>query len=510
MRNAQTPTIARAPAEIREQMPSGRTSFTPTSDAAVLFLTTLLAVVLYGLAAATQHGTNTLETLGLAAICSLPFALIVRGGHLGRTRWELPSAGAFIFLMWEFGLGPSIIAVNPNSVDVTYFSDGAVTVSRVIFVVWFFLYGLALGPAPLAHLQIEQSRHPRRKTRDLAGFCSLIVIWSAATFVAARFNMLSAWGASGDHLAEKGSAESGGGLLYVYLAQIIVPVAVYARLVDTGAIRRLASVVMPVGFLLLFIYSQRRIWVAVIYLCIYTHFLYRRRLTIRWVAPILATGFIGLGPLVWAYREIRTSGSGEHATIQLYQSARDYFTRSDTRDKADGNSLALESRLNISSVLMGTVEYVLREGPNLSPSFLSGVLVNVPTFIWREKSDFAEPLKARYQLLATGHFLQTDLAVSPITEFTFQLGAAGSLGGALYGYLARLCTRYACSTWKSMTRFVIWASFVINLSLFDAGTDPLVAQREMLVLLFFIAISGELAAWISGNRRAPQKTGVSS
>jgi hypothetical protein len=437
----------------------------------------------------------------LSLVSSLPFALIVSKGHLGASRWQLPSPGAFVYLIWHLGLGPSLVVVNPASERLTFFTEDAVTIARVVYCAWFAAYALALGGAKAAKVvdePIVQLEDPRRAS---VGFWVVACLCVATTLVAARYDMLSAWGNSSEGLAAKGSAESGGGLLYFFLMKILVPVAILMRLKGTAIDKRVSIWAIVAGFALLFVYSQRRLWVVIVYLCMFVPFVSSRKLNFKWLVTMLVVGTLGLGPLVWAYREVRTSGRSEDAPTQAVESALSYATDSSVRSTADRSAVALDTRLNISSVLMGTVEYVLRTGPKYTPSFLSGVLIEIPTVIWPGKSDVAEPIKARSQLVASGHFMETDIPVSPITEFVLQLGPMlGWIGGAIYGYLARLCTLRAASAQRSLPKFIVWTTFVTNLALFDSGTDAIVGIREMILVVLAVVVASEAFAWVGSPR----------
>lgn len=475
-------------------------TLSPTSLVGVSVATLALAVSIFALGVGTQGGANIQEAAAWSMVTSLPAAPILVRGHFGYSRWELPSPGGYIFTIWQLGLAPSIVCVNPDSEHLAYFSTDSILIARVVHVAWFFAFALALGGARKKGLnRVPPMERRLRRSCDAIGFWFILGIWCVTTVVAARYNMLSAWGNPQDHLAVTGSPASEGGLLYNYLCKIAAPCAVYAGLKGVVS-KRTVAIVMLLGFGLLFLYSQRRLWISCVYICVLVPMVVTGRLRLRWLAAMGAVGFLGLGPLVWVYRDTRLSGRGDSAVTQAIDSVGIYATDSARRAKADETSLALDVRLNISSVLMGTVEYVSRSGAQLEPSFMSGVLIQVPTFIWPTKFSVADPLKARQHLISSGHFLEADIPVSPITEFVLQLGPTfGWIGGVIYGWLARLCTVLAQVATRTITRFIVWTTFITNLALFDSGTDALVGVRELVIVTVITAVFSSTLMWLRGR-----------
>lgn len=446
-------------------------------------LTTLgLAAVVAFLGISTQTSENPAEAVAFAVAFALPFSIVVRAGHLGRSSWRVPTPGAFVFIVWQLGLAPSMVSLNAESYRTAFFSSEAVVVGRIVFFAWFLAYALALGRAP-APCAVRDATCTADRQGNAIGFTVLLGLWAAVGAYAIQYNMLSTWGSIPNSLAA-GSVEASAGMLYGVLTAVVIPVALLVRLRGGSALKIAAHGALLVGAVALFVYSQRRLWIFVIYLCLSTLYLCRGAIKLRWVVAAAGIALIGVGPLVWVYRGLRhTKGvSSSDAPQQALQAVIDYSTNEDAR--ADANLAGtgnLATRLNISVALFGATEHVLRSGANWSPSILEPVVRSVPTVIWPDKNDVATSLSARAQLLKTGRFPEFDLAVSPVTEFVFELGVLlAPFGGALYGFMGRLVTALSSPAIRSLPIFVIWASLTTKLCYFDSGTNAIMSMREPL------------------------------
>lgn len=445
-------------------------------------LTTLgLAAIVATLGISTQTSESPAEAVALAVVFAIPFSIVVRAGHLGRSNWRVPTPGAFVFVIWQLGLAPSMVSVNAESLRVAFFSSEAVSVGRTVFFAWFLAYALALGRAPLSSADRDATGTAERPRGIAIGFIVLLGLWALVGMYAIRYNLVSAWGSSSQFNLAAGSVEVSAGMVYGLLTIVMIPVALLVRLTGGVALRIPANGLMIVGAVALFIYSQRRLWVFVIYLCLNILYLCRGPIKLRWIVVAVSIGVVGVGPLVWVYRGFRqTTGMSSDAPQEALRAVVDYATNEDAR--ADANLAGtgnLTERLNISVALFGATEHVLRSGANWSPSFLEPLVRSVPTVVWPDKNNVANSLSARAQLLKTGRFPETDLAVSPVTELIFEIGVLlAPLGGALYGVIGRFAAALSSAAMRSLPIFVIWVSFIINLSYFDSGTNALMNMRE--------------------------------
>jgi hypothetical protein len=447
-----------------------------------------LVALLFALAIATaaalgQGALDDPSWLPLALFFAAPVAIAARGGHFGSGHWQVPTPGAFVLLFWLVGLAPSMIQLSVEARATVSLSEDAVFYGRIIAIVWFILFAIALGPAPARPLRPRVSAE-----RDGIGFALMLAWWAICGSYAARFDALSAYRSSSFDLPRAGSADMSLVLYYTALTPMMIPVGFLMR---SRGVRWLGNIAIVLGAAALFLYSSRRLWIVSIYLCVIVAQTYGK-LRKGWMAVALLAVILGTGPVVFAYREARLGPSGGSAIDEAWDGITSYVTDPRAREDASAASSGnLRVRLGTAAILFGVTDHALMMGPNLSPSPLQAAILWAPTPIWPDKNVVSALLDAKQQFQDTGRFLHGDMPVSPIAEFIFQIGAFAPVGGLLYGFAARLLNRTHEASAERLSRFVAWTGSFIVLSFFDGGTVALAGLREP---LFLAALLGALGA----------------
>jgi hypothetical protein len=453
-------------------------------------LGTTLAIALIALA---MRPGDTVELLLQSFVLASPVSIVALQGHFGDAEWQLPNPGAFVFLFWLLGLCPSLLRVTDKSAALTNFSPDAVLVSRFVVWAWFTLFAFALGRA-----SAPSTPRASGDAVDSSGFgvtfVAIAAAWAVCAAAAAQLDALSCYAASSPDIEVGGRAAVLSGF-YQALTPLLAPVAVVASMRGGPLIRRFSAPWIAIGAVGLFIYSERRLWLICVYVCLFlVHAAGRWRW--RWAAAGAILVWIGTGPLVTAYRSMRIEPDrAANPAGQVWTALADYATDEEARTQAgQSTSDNLRSRLGISVVLFGVVDEALERGPNLSPSPLEMVVRSVPTFLWPGKNEIADSLSAEQQLRALPRFPFVDLSVTPLTEAVFQVGPwIAPLGGLLYGGMARFANATSARALASGPGLVAWLGFVLFLAHFDGGTAVLSGVREP---LFFALVIGVVRRFV--------------
>jgi hypothetical protein len=453
----------------------------PTDSLGVFIITAVLAAVLAVAAAVTGGAEEPIEIVALSITFAMPVALLARRGHFGWTKWELPNAGAFIFLFWQVGICPSLIRLAPEVRVMTTFSDEAVVYGRIITIAWFALFSFALGRAPRAPVEGAADRSDEFGI----GFAALVVVWGFAAVIAARYDALSYYhGASIEPGPEVGSSDLSLVFFYFSLAPMMLPAAVLVRFKGTRFVPTFATLALIVAVVGIFVFSSRRLWIVSLYLGLAVAQTCGPGLKKRWLVPAVVVAALGVGPLVWTFRGNRSGSQINDVVGNAWQSLTSYATDEEVREAASlTNADNLRVRMGLAGVIFTITDHELARGPNLSPTVLMPLVCAIPSVVWAGKIDFVQQFDAKKQFVDTGRFPPADMPVSPISEFIFQFGAIfAPLGGVLYGLAARLANASQRRAVSSLPRFIAWLGLVIALSFFDGGTIAFMATREPLAL----------------------------
>jgi hypothetical protein len=456
----------------------------PPAMLGVLLATLTGAAAIATVTAFTQGVDDLLELLGLSAAFALPIALVVRTGHLGWSRWQLPTPGAFVLFFWLLGLSPSLIEVGEARMVMSA-SEDAVLYGRCVAWAWFVLFALAMGRA-----KEERAESALDDAGELGlSFIALSVCWCICAVFAARYNALSFHRAS-EAAPETGSAQMSLLFLYLTLTPMLMPAALLTFLRAKHPLRAFCGAALVAGAGALFVFSSRRLWIVSLFLCLIVAQSCTRTFKKRWLAVALIAGLLGTGPLVFIYREARHASGDEGVIGDAWGAVTSYVGDERVREEASiATSANLRSRTTISSILFGATDYALARGPHLTPSPLEAVVLWVPSFVWSGKNDYAQQIDVKQELFDTGRFPKGDIPVSPITEFIFEFGVfAAPLGGIAYGLAARLANRFYPSAIGRLSRFVPWMAFFTGIAYFDAGTTTLSAIREPIIIGILLSL----------------------
>jgi hypothetical protein len=184
------------------------------------------------------------------------------------------------------------------------------------------------------------------------------------------------------------------------------------------------------------------------------------------------------------------------AATRAIAAAADNTSRQAVMEDADAN---VTVRLAYAPFYFVAVDYVLQHGPSLTPHFLQGPLLWIPTILAPSKNEWAHSFDLRRDMYLTGRYPALDLDLSPILEWVFDVGIIlAPLGGILYGFLARLIDRALDDPpHLSLARWIIIASFAKTLFAFESSGDYLfMSMREPLVVAVVAAlVTGAVTAW---------------
>ncbi len=462
----------------------------PASLGGRLAATLGLALAVVGLALATQNSRSPGETIAAALVLSSPTFAIAGRGHFGWRGWRLPSAGGFVYLFWQLGLGPSMCAVSDRALRFCRFGDAAVLYAQAVHLAWFWLFALALGPSP-----VDEEPEPRRARPGAAlELVLLAAVWLAAMLWAARLHALSFWrpqprdGRAGLELA--------GMFVYIALTPLLPAVALGLARHPRRAVRALAAGLFMAGAAFLFVLSSRRLWVVGGFLCLLVLQLQRGKPPRReLLAAALVTPLV-LGPVLWSYRTLSTRRGPQDHLALAYRAVADVLSDGRERERSWAmSSENLGARLDVGGVTFGVAQYALDHGPRLGGTMLSGLVSFVPSFAWPGKNAVAHALDAREQILKSGRFPDVDMPLSPIAELIYDLGPLAPLCGLLYGACAGWATRRSRAALGRPHRALAWAALVQVLSFFDAGASfLLVGMREQLLVAGSLWLASALAA----------------
>jgi hypothetical protein len=421
-----------------------------------------------------------------AFVFALPASVVVARGHLGRTRWQVPTPGAFVFFLWVLGIVPTLFEWTEESVVGISFSPDAVVWSRIVAFAWFALFAIGLGPAP----ENSSTRSDGRAGQWLV-LGVVLPTWAISAAFAAQAGHLSYYGSLGGGPAAAGSLDSAVNVWYVTLTPLIMPLGTVALMSGSRRMRALGALGVALGATGIFVLSERRLAVVCIYLCLFIVQSHRSSISWRWVVSAFALGWFTTGPLVMLYRGLRGEESSTAGAVQqAWQSVAAYATDERARMAASRDaSDNVRTRLGASTVLFLTTDHALEYGPNLSPSPLEPVVRFVPSFVWPSKNEVADSLSVELQVCALPGIHPTDFGLSPIAEFVFQFGPwAAPLGGILYGLACRLANAMSMRSASGGTAAIAWLGYVVALSYFDAGTSGFAYVREPLVLATILTV----------------------
>ena len=447
---------------------AGNAVLAPESGAGQVLVWLGLTALIVVLGLGTQSAKDPIDTVVTGLVLTFPAVILAARGHFGRCRWEVPTAGGFVFVFWQLGLTPSMCAVAEDARRVCVFDDVAVMWGRGIHFLWFFFFALVLGEATRGHPRFTH----RPNAHGLFGLQLFLMFgyWALGAFAAFQSNSLSLW--AGEGYREREGLLPALTLLYNSLTPLLPPLGLLARARGGQLARRLGWPMVALGVFFLFVLSSRRHWIVSAFLCLTLAQARARQLPLKFLGALGVLTAIAMGPLLWSFR---STASDHHAGTPFERVAGAVGALVADDSATRGRSLVtsrdnLTVRLKIATITYGNVQLVIDRGPRLAGTIFSGLVRSVPKVFWNEKNRLADSLDARNQMLRTGRFPLTDIPVSPITELTYDLGLfLAPLGGLLYGAIARLCDRSAARARETLHGFVAWSAIVSAISIFDGG-----------------------------------------
>jgi hypothetical protein len=466
--------------------PSATRAIRPGSPVGVFICVVAVGAALSMLIHQTQPWVGPQTVLFGGIAYALPVGVLAARGHFGDASWDLPTPGALCMIFWLFGITPSVLGFGPGtSIVVNYASPEAIWVGRVVAWCWFALFAIGLGrnePRTGA-----ERRDGLSNTTLVLSLAAIVPLWLVAVLVTRDADMISRWGARAS--VPIGGWRFGFVLLFNELTPAMVPLCGLILARGGRRARGFGGVLICAVLAVLFAMSSRRLWVIAMAL---TAIVARRclpRLRWRWLLVAAALVYVGVGPAQWAYRTaIMRQGLGDEVAVAV-ESVATYATDPHVRRRSQElSSKNLEQRFDSAAPFYAVIGYVMDQGPNLSPSMLTGIVRSVPSMLWPDKNRAANSLEIERQVHRIREIAIVDLGINPITEFVFQLGPIlGLVGGLLYGLLGRALNRSLRPALDDPSRLVLWCMLATAMFYFDSGTEILFGTAREALALFVVA-----------------------
>jgi len=453
------------------------------------------AVFIFSLQALVGEGFSSYGQAGVAfpvgLVLTTPTLLILRQGHFGFERWGVPTPTGWVYLVWNMGLMPSLIAAEPPEASFYVYSWSAIWFGRVMMLAWFLVFAVAVGPA-------RRSRTITLITKpDAFTDVAFAVIWTIFALVILAVpepQMLSSWGVGDSMSAISGQKESAAMVVYSNLVGVVPFVSVFYVIRNQGARRRMGWFFLAASLGMLVIYSNRRTMIFLAALVMLLMKTYGIRISVRKVALVGVMSFLALGPLLWPVRLlvrnpdlIRTLDNPLDLVVQVAKAA---ALDTEVRKAA---SVAMaenikEGRFDYAGSYLGTVQWVMDHGPRWGGTVWFGFVKIVPSFMWSEKNEIGDQLYIKTQLREAGIATDADPIISAPQEWIFQFGLLGMIGGAIFFGLISRGVDYAVA--KALTNLPGLLLFS-GLFLFVVGFETYVgflipSLREIVVIALLL------------------------
>jgi hypothetical protein len=409
-----------------------------------------------------------------ALALSVPLAVAAHSGHLDFDRQQGVRPAGVLFLVWVIGLSMPII-VGGLGAGMPWAVPGvAILLARVFLVEWFLCFAVVLVFVK-ANREVSTGGQ-ERELRTSTGWAdygveslALLAIWGIGAVVASRQGGLSNWGA-GPATSEYDSY----GLqilvfFYRSLTPTLAPIGVRGICSNRASQRSLGWILLLAGAGGLVLLSSRRL----ILLSGLASFviLWRAEKGVHFKRDLLVllVAWWFIVPLTRGVRIVLIENVEEGGGRILLAAVNRPRLGPGEESLVGGGQRQLISRWSgLDEVFFDVSQYVLENGPNWSPSPLSGVLRSVPIIFWPEKNEVSDLLDFKEQLYRTMRFPPLDIPTPAPQESLFQLGfILGPLGGAIYGLIAGILARTAPGARTAVPGILLWSAGFVAAGMFD-------------------------------------------
>ncbi len=454
----------------------------------------LFAGVLLAVCALTNGDDLDSPMIARALVFSSPLLLLVARGHLGARSVSYPTVTLATLVLWELGLGPSMVTSALRAPPFVY-SEDAVLVGGFVFAAWWWVYAIVAGPAPAV---APTPASATSKSVSRLPYFGIVALWAFVT----------AWSAFRGHLSnydqsefKVGGFDAAVAFFYITLTPLMPSIAVLAWHRWESATRvPFAIGLIVAAMLVLFLSGGRSQFVYALLVIVILLRPLGAPFRLLWLGAALGTLnvlFIALIAYRTALQDTNRAGSSFVKEVTAASSAvsavSDPTSRAVARVNAQDN---VKSRLAYAPQYFVAVSHVLARGANLSLTMMKAPLQVIPTVILPNKNALADEYDLENNLQASGSYPPIDLSPSPILEWVFDFGVfIAPFGGALFGLLARFVDgRLARSREISLASWILLGSIARTLQSFEGGTDGLLmGLREPLALAGFAALLAYLA-----------------
>lgn len=433
-----------------------------------------------------------IERVAFAFLLTLPVFFLAKRGHFGRDIWVIPTIGAQVYLIWTFGLLPSLAAAQSPETGIYQYAPLSKMIGSLGFLMWFSAFALGVGEAP--ELQpISGSKIVIQTPIDpFSGFALLssFLVWLVPFAGAASQGMLSSWGQQVKMEEVVGTSQGNQLLLYNAFIALFPLLAFWGWLRSQGRWRVVFLTLLGLSLVALVLYSNRRITLISCMVAVY--FLHRQGRTVNWkaLATLACVAGLMVGPLLWPLRMALQNpellkNQGDIFSIAKESIGR-YITDPEFRELTElaSKENLQGGRFNYADTYLATVQWTSENGFHRSPSILFGPITMIPSMVLPGKNELASSLNIKRQFNELGITNEPDFPMTPMQEAYFQYGYLGVLlGGFLWGLFARLLVNQLPNAWGSFERMLIWTALLFGAMSFEGYFSMFLPMvREAVVL----------------------------
>ncbi len=450
------------------------------------------------------------ERAVFAMLLTTPALFLARLGHFGKGGWRFPTVVAQVYLVWTFGLLPSLAAAHPPETGIYLYKPLAKLVGGLAFLIWFSAFALGAGAVSdqdsVGHESGLKGASPH-ETFSRWAFLLSFLFWLIPYGGAANQGMLSSWGQMVKMEEVAGTTQGTGLLLYNAFVGLLPLLAFWSWLKSSGRWRLVFLILLSFAILALILYSNRRITLISFFVSLY--FLHRMGRPLHWrrLALMGCGAALMMGPLLWPLRMALQNRDLLKAQDDIFAIAKEsigrYITDPEFRELAElaGKENRQGGRFNYADTYLATVQWNLENGAHKSPSILFAPISFVPSVMWAGKNDTAAGLNVKRQFIELGISNEPDFPMTPLQEAFFQYGYLGVLlGGMFWGWFSRLLMRQLSAAWETFEGMLIWVAFLFGAMSFEGFFSmflPLVREPVALGLLLVLFRKG-INLWRSG------------
>lgn len=408
-----------------------------------------------------------------ALALSVPLAIAAHSGHLDFNRQQGLSPAGVLFLVWVIGLSVPIIAGGLSPLMPRADPGLTILLARFFLIGWFLCFAVVLrfmkaNRESLAGRQKQEMRTSTAWADYGLDSVALLAIWATGAVVASRQGVLSNW-----EVGPAMSAYDSYGLqvfvfLYRSLTPTLAPIGVRGICSSRVSQRLLGWILLLAGAGGLVLLSSRRLILLSGLASLVILWQAGGRVHVKRELVVLLVAWLFIVPLTSSIRIVLKENVEEGAgRILLGAFDRPWFGTGED-SLVGGGQRQLISRWSLGEVFFDVSQHVLANGPNWSPSPLSGLLRSVPIIFWSEKNELSDLLDFKQQLYQTGRFPPFDLPTPAPQESLFQLGfIIGPLGGAIYGLIAGILARTAPGARTRVPGILVWSACFVAAGMFD-------------------------------------------